>query len=102
MVNIMAKKKRSKESANSFSYSIELTGIILLLIGIIGMGFGPMGKFVKEFAMFLAGEFYFIVLILLIILGIHMLFKRKNAKVFFFETNRYLFDIARHFNPCSF
>lgn len=82
MVNIMAKKKRSKESANSFSYSIELTGIILLLIGIIGMGFGPMGKFVKEFAMFLAGEFYFIVLILLIILGIHMLFKRKMPKFF--------------------
>ena len=78
----MAKRKKSKESSNSFSYSIELTGIILLLIGIIGMGFGPIGKFVKEFAIFLAGEFYFIVLIFLMILGIHMLFKRKMPKFF--------------------
>ncbi|MBR4231449.1 MAG: DUF87 domain-containing protein [Bacilli bacterium] len=78
----MAKRKKSKESSSSFSYSIELTGIILLLIGIIGMGFGPIGKFVKEFAIFLAGEFYFIVLIFLMILGIHMLFKRKMPKFF--------------------
>ena len=78
----MAKRKKSKESSSSFSYSIELTGIILLLIGIIGMGFGPIGKFVKEFAILLAGEFYFIVLIFLMILGIHMLFKRKMPKFF--------------------
>ena len=78
----MAKKKRSKSANESFSYSVELTGIILLLIGIIGTGFGPIGKFFKEFAMFLAGEFYFIILIVLMILGIQMLFKRKMPKFF--------------------
>ena len=78
----MAKKKRSKQTSKSFSYSVELTGLILILIGIIGMGFGPIGKFVKEFAMFLAGEFYFVILIAIIILGIHMLFNRKLPKFF--------------------
>ncbi len=79
----MAKKKRSKkENKNSFSYSVELTGIILMLIGIIGMGFGPIGKFVKEFAMFLAGEFYFVVLLFILVLGMHMLFQRKLPKFF--------------------
>ena len=78
----MAKRKRHKESSKSFSFSVELIGIMLVLIGIIGTGFGPIGKFIKEFAMFLAGEFYFVILIFLIILGIYMLVNRKLPKFF--------------------
>ncbi len=79
MVRIdMAKKKKSKEeSANKFEYSVELTGLILILIGLIGFGFGPVGAILKEFAMFLLGEWWFCVLILVLILGVHMLIKRK-------------------------
>ncbi len=79
MVKIdMAKKKKSKEeSANKFEYSVELTGLILILIGLIGFGFGPVGAILKEFAMFLLGEWWFCVLILVLILGVHMLVKRK-------------------------
>ncbi len=79
MVKIdMAKKKKSKEdSANKFEYSVELTGLILILIGLIGFGFGPVGAILKEFAMFLLGEWWFCVLILVLILGVHMLIKRK-------------------------
>lgn len=79
MVKIdMAKKKKSKEdSANKFEYSVELTGLILILIGLIGFGFGPVGALLKEFAMFLLGEWWFCVLILVLILGVHMLIKRK-------------------------
>ncbi len=74
----MAKKKKSKEdSANKFEYSVELTGLILILIGLIGFGFGPVGAILKEFAMFLLGEWWFCVLILVLILGVHMLIKRK-------------------------
>ena len=74
----MAKKKKSKEeSANKFEYSVELTGLILILIGLIGFGFGPVGAIIKEFAMFLLGEWWFCVLILVLVLGIHMLIKRK-------------------------
>ena len=36
----MAKKKKTKEaSQESFQYSVELTGLLLILIGIIGVGF---------------------------------------------------------------
>ncbi len=74
----MAKKKKSKEeSANKFEYSVELTGLILILIGLIGFGFGPVGAILKEFAMFLLGEWWFCVLVLVLILGVHMLIKRK-------------------------
>ena len=78
----MAKKKKRKEQNKNFSYSIELTGLILILIGIIGMGFGPIGNFIKGFAMFLAGDLWFIILFTIIYLGGYMLFKRTLPKFF--------------------
>ena len=82
MVKRMAKRKKSKESKSSTTYSVELTGLILILIGIIGMGFGIIGNFIKQFMMFLAGEFWFVILFGVLILGISMLFKRKLPKFF--------------------
>lgn len=82
MVKRMAKRKKSKESKSSPTYSVELTGLILILIGIIGMGFGIIGNFIKQFMMFLAGEFWFVILFDVLILGISMLFKRKLPKFF--------------------
>jgi len=76
----MAKRKKSKQSSNNFSYSVELTGLILILIGIIGLGFGPIGIFIKQFAMFLSGEFWYVLLFMVIFLGLYMLFKRKLPK----------------------
>ena len=78
MVIKMAKKKKKKDS-NSNGYSVELTGLILILIGIIGFGFGIVGNLLKQFAMFLAGIWWFIILSILIILGIYMLYKRRVA-----------------------
>lgn len=79
MVIKMAKKKKKKDSNNN-GYSVELTGLILILIGIIGFGFGIVGNLIKQFAMFLAGIWWFIILSILIILGIYMLYKRKMPK----------------------
>lgn len=76
----MAKKKKTKDSNNSNSYSVELTGLILILIGVIGFGFGFIGSILKKFAMFLAGSWWIIILITLIILGVYMLYKRKMPK----------------------
>ncbi len=74
----MAKKKKSKsESATNFTYSVELTGLILILIGLIGFGFGPVGTIIKKFAMFLLGEWWPAILILLLFMGFFMLIKRK-------------------------
>ena len=80
----MAKKKKSKNSeTEKVGFSAELTGLILILIGIIGFGFGPVGSIIKKFAMFLVGGWAWIfLLIFLICLGFYMLIKRCLPKFF--------------------
>ena len=71
-------KRKKKKSANTTSpkFSVEITGLILILIGVIGLGvFGPV-------AIFLFGSYYNILIILLLVLGMYMLFKRKMPKFF--------------------
>ena len=76
---MMAKKKKSKDNKNT-SMNVELTGLILILIGAIGLGFGLIGSIIKKFAMFLAGTWWLIILLGVIVLGFYMLFKRKMPK----------------------
>ncbi len=79
----MAKKKKSKsESTNNKKYSFELIGLLLILIGILGFGFGIIGSFIKKFAMFLVGEWWPIILVYVILIGALMIVKRKNVKYF--------------------
>ncbi len=79
----MAKKKKTKDSEpKGFQYSVELTGLVLVLIGIIGFGFGLVGSFIKKFAMFLVGEWWPIILFFVIYIGILMMFKRKLPNFF--------------------
>ncbi|MBQ3474803.1 MAG: DNA translocase FtsK 4TM domain-containing protein [Bacilli bacterium] len=76
------KKKRSSESSKS-RFPIELVGILLIIIGVIGfLGYKAniLGTAFKGFAMFLMGTFDFIFLSILIIIGSYMLIKRKKPK----------------------
>ena len=75
-------KKRKKETTSNFKYSVELTGLILILIGIIGFGFGPVGSLIKKFSIFLVGTWWMFLLIGILLLGAYMLFKRKLPKFF--------------------
>ncbi len=80
----MAKKRKTskKQEKKEFSYSAELIGILLILIGILGFGFGSVGIFIKKFAMFLVGEFWWSILILILFMGIYMIIKRKLPNFF--------------------
>ena len=79
----MAKKKTRKESTGKVKFSSELTGLIFILIGIIGMGsFGPVGHIIKSFAIFLMGTWWAIAIILLMILGLYMIVKKDVPKFF--------------------
>ena len=78
----MAKRKKRKESESSFMQSAELTGLLLILFGIIGFGFGFIGSLIKKFAMFVIGEWWMIGLFSVLILGSYMLVKRKHPKYF--------------------
>ena len=62
--------------------SVELTGLILILVGLIGFGFGPVGALLKKFAMFLMGEWWPLILIFVLVLGFYMLIKRKLPNFF--------------------
>ena len=73
MVITMAKKKKSKESSSS-GMSVELTGLVLALIGIIGLGFGYIGTLIKEFAMFLLGSWWIVFVIYIFLVGLFMAF----------------------------
>ena len=79
----MAKKKKSKsESVSNNKYSFELIGLLLIVIGILGFGFGIVGSFIKKFAIFLVGEWWPIILLFVIVIGIRMIVSRKNVKYF--------------------
>ena len=45
----MAKKRRRRRTSAKFKFSVEITGIIFILIGVIGLfDFGPIGHFFKN------------------------------------------------------
>ena len=80
----MAKRKRKKQTnSTSFKFSVELTGLILILVGIIGLGvFGSVGNIIKEFAIFLFGAYYNVLIALVLLLGAYMLIKRSMPNFF--------------------
>lgn len=81
----MAKKRKTskKQEKTEFNYSPELIGIILILMGIVGLGkFGIVGTFIKKFAMFLVGEWWFTILLILLFMGLFMIIKRKLPNFF--------------------
>ena len=72
MVKHMAKKRKTSSEAKKNTYSVEMIGLILILIGVIGFGFGPVGALLKKFAMFLMGEWWPAILIFVLFLGFYM------------------------------
>ena len=66
----MSKNKQKKDADKKFIYNNEVTGIILILISIIGIcRYGPVGRFISSFAVFLV-YFHF-----------------KNTRMFLKDTN---------------
>ena len=75
----MAKKKSRKQKKEQPSYSIELKGIVLILIMIIGCcPFGVMADIIKGFAGFIAGGWYILPLVATGAVGIYMMVKRER------------------------
>lgn len=76
----MAKKKKRKNTKKESSkYSIELIGILLIIISIIGIipNTGVVGNFVSNFSAFLVGTWYNVLLVIVMIVGIYMIVKRE-------------------------
>ena len=75
----MAKRKSRKQKKQQPSYSIELKGIVLILIMVIGCcPFGVTADIIKGFAGFIAGGWYILPLIGVGAAGIYMMVKREK------------------------
>ena len=83
MVISMAKKKKksSKKTTNS-DMKVIMFGLLLLLIGILGFGFGMFGSLIKKGAMFIVGEWWILILLFLIFVSVNLLFRRKLPNMF--------------------
>ena len=74
----MAKKKKRKEKETDVSYKVELIGVVFILASIIGVGrFGPVGRLISAFGVFLMGNWWFLFFAIMTIIGAHMIFKRE-------------------------
>ena len=79
----MAKKKERKTKKDKKpTYLIELYGIILILIAILGIGkYGPAGRIIASFALFLVGNLYFFLLLVLLVVGVYIIINRKGINL---------------------
>lgn len=80
----MAKKKKRKDTKKKGSnYQVELKGLGLILIAIIGFGrFGIVGRLFSAFAVFLVGTWFNVLLAAVFIVGIYMMVKRDKPDFF--------------------
>ncbi len=96
------RRRKKKSSAPSFKISIEVTGLILIVISVIGLlSLGIIGDLVKEFTMFLFGAYYNILIILFLVLGLYMLFKRKMPAFFTSRLNGLYILLIGFLTICS-
>ena len=76
------KKKRKEENVEPKGYIIELKGIFLVLIAIVGLcPFGPVADFIKGFSSFLVGALWALLLLFVGGVGIYTIIKRKIPKL---------------------
>ena len=76
------KKKRKEENVEPKGYIVELKGILLVLIAIIGLcPFGPVAEFIKGFSCFLFGTLWALFLIFIGGVGAITIVKRKIPKI---------------------
>ncbi len=73
----MAKKKKKKQKEKDFSFSAQIYGILMILAAILGLGkYGPVGKAITSFSIFLVGSLYIPLLVVFLIVGIYLIFKK--------------------------
>ena len=71
------KKRNTKEKDNRFL--AQLWGVLLILISILGIGkYGPVGRIISSFSLFLVGNLYILLLLSILFLGIYMVVKDEK------------------------
>ena len=83
----MAKRKKRKDNEEKESkHGFELTGLLWILISIIGFGgeeiFGPVGKIISNFCIFLSGSLWVVPLIFVFVFFYHVVGLWSRNRVF--------------------
>ena len=74
----MGRRKSSKrQKMENRRFTFLVMGILLICFSILGLGFGPVGLAVKKIALFILGEWWFVLLLLLFALGICLLIEKR-------------------------
>ena len=82
------KKKRKNDGKKKPSYQVELIGLLLIIISILGFGrFGPVGEAISAFGAFLVGVWYNVLLFAVMLIGVYMVIKRETPD---FLTSKFI------------
>ena len=80
----MAKRKKRKSEEKESKHGFELIGLLWILISIIGFGgseiFGPVGKVISNFSIFLTGSLWIVPLIFVFVFGAYEVIKNEKIK----------------------
>lgn len=84
----MAKKKTQKDNKKKATYTNELYGLLLVVLSLIGLiTDGFLGTLLQKFACFLIGNFYMVLLLTTLLIGIYIIAKRDVPK---FLSSRFI------------
>ncbi|MFV0249511.1 MAG: DNA translocase FtsK [Bacilli bacterium] len=81
----MAKSKKRKEiKKESNGFKLELVGLLLVIISLIGFipNTGVVGNFISNFSMFMVGTWYNLFLFAIMVVGLYMMIKRDKPDFF--------------------
>ena len=95
----MAKKKKKKEpSKKKFEHWLEILGLVFIIVSILSIVPQPMGfigQIGASFAMFLIGTGYQILLLVMLLLGFYLIYKREWPDFFTIRLiGCYIFSIG--------
>lgn len=92
----MAKKKRKKQVKKEFELDIQIYAVLLILSAVLGLGkYGPVGRAITSFSLFLVGSLYIPLLVIILIVGGYVLFKKEWPEFFTQKmVGVYLFTIG--------
>lgn len=77
------KKKRKEEKKERNGYEIELLGLLFIITTVIGFcAYGPLGRLIRSFFVFLFGTWYWILFASVFIVGAYMIMKRSKPQFF--------------------
>ncbi len=77
----MARKRRKATKKAADNMNIIIFGLLLLLLGVLGFGFGAFGALIKKGAMFIVGEWWILILLFIIFIGANLIFRRRVPRM---------------------